>query len=70
MYEFNLNLEIAKNLGSPVIMVGKADKNLPVEEQSYNIVQSVDNFINSGCQVVKVIVNLVQVLVMSMVMMY
>ena len=59
MYEFNLNLEIAKNLGSPVIMVGKADKTLPIEEQSYNIVQCVDNFINHGCQVVKVIVNLV-----------
>ncbi len=59
IYEYNLNLEIAKNLGSPVIVVGKADKNLSIEEQVYNITQSVDNFISHGCTVVKIIVNLV-----------
>ncbi len=59
LYEFNLNQEIAKNLNSPVIMVGKADTSLSIEEQSYNMKQSIDNFIDNGCQVVKVIVNLV-----------
>jgi phosphate acetyltransferase len=57
IYEFNLNVEIAKNLGSPVIIIGKADEETSIENQAYLIHQTVDNFIQKGCQVLKVIVN-------------
>jgi len=59
VYEYSLNQEIAKNLGSPVVVVGKADEATSIEEQAYTIYQNVDSFIQRGCQVVKVIVNLV-----------
>ncbi|MEO9477676.1 MAG: phosphate acetyltransferase [Cyclobacteriaceae bacterium] len=59
IFEYNLNQEIAKNLGSPVVVVGKADEESSVEEQAYTIYQNVDTFIQNGCQVIKVIVNLV-----------
>ncbi|WP_258104300.1 phosphate acetyltransferase [Marinoscillum sp. MHG1-6] len=55
--EFNLNLEIAKNLGSPVIVIGRADEENPIEELVYPITQTVETFGQKGCQVVKVIVN-------------
>ncbi len=57
IYEFNLNVEIAKNLGSPVIIIGKADEEASIESQAYLIHQTVDSFIQKGCQVLKVIVN-------------
>ncbi len=59
VFEYSLNQEIVKNLGSPVIVVGKADEETSIEELAYVIYQNVDSFISSGCQVVKVIVNLV-----------
>lgn len=59
IFEYNLNQEIAKNLGSPVVVVGKADEESSIEEQAYAIYQNVDTFIQNGCQVIKVIVNLV-----------
>ena len=57
MYEFNLNQEIAKNLGSPVIIIGKADAESSVDDLVYPIQQSVENFTKKGCQVISVIVN-------------
>ncbi|MEP4532867.1 MAG: phosphate acetyltransferase [Cyclobacteriaceae bacterium] len=59
IFEYNLNQEIAKNLGSPVVVVGKADVESSIEDQAYAIYQNVDTFIQNGCQVIKVIVNLV-----------
>lgn len=59
VYEYNLNQEIAKNLGSPVVVVGKADEKTAIDEQAYTIYQNVENFLQNGCQVIKVIVNLV-----------
>ncbi len=59
IYEYSLNQEIVKNLGSPVIVVGKADEENSIEDQAYTIYQNVETFLASGCQVLKVIVNLV-----------
>ncbi|MFT6855652.1 MAG: phosphate acetyltransferase [Cyclobacteriaceae bacterium] len=59
VFEYSLNQEIVKNLGSPVVVVGKADEVTSIEELAYVIYQNVESFISTGCQVLKVIVNLV-----------
>jgi phosphate acetyltransferase len=59
LFEYSLNQEIVKNLGSPVVVVGKADEVTSIEELAYVIYQNVESFISTGCQVLKVIVNLV-----------
>ncbi len=59
VFEYNLNQEIVKNLGSPVVVVGKADEVTSIEELAYVIYQNVEGFLAKGCQVIKVIVNLV-----------
>ncbi|MFT7031254.1 MAG: phosphate acetyltransferase, partial [Marinoscillum sp.] len=59
VFEYNLNQEIVKNLGSPVVVVGKADEVTSIEELAYVIYQNVEGFLANGCQVIKVIVNLV-----------
>ncbi|MEQ8239814.1 MAG: phosphate acetyltransferase [Cyclobacteriaceae bacterium] len=59
VFEYSLNQEIVKNLGSPVVVVGKADEVTSIEELAYVIYQNVESFLSTGCQVVKVIVNLV-----------
>ncbi|MFY0606565.1 MAG: phosphate acetyltransferase [Cyclobacteriaceae bacterium] len=59
VFEYSLNQEIVKNLGSPVVVVGKADEDISIEELAYVIYQNVEGFLHNGCQVIKVIVNLV-----------
>jgi phosphate acetyltransferase len=59
VFEYSLNQEIVKNIVSPVVVVGKADEVTSIEELAYVIYQNVESFISTGCQVLKVIVNLV-----------
>ncbi|MEM8567125.1 MAG: phosphate acetyltransferase [Bacteroidota bacterium] len=56
-FEFSLNVEIAKNLGSPVLIVGRADLNRTEEEIINPIQIATENFVENDCQVVGVILN-------------
>ncbi|MEM7549266.1 MAG: phosphate acetyltransferase [Bacteroidota bacterium] len=56
-FEFNINIEIARNLGSPVIVVGRADHKVDLEVLDNPIQILVDSLKERGCQVIKVIVN-------------
>ncbi len=55
-FEVDLNAQIAKNLGAPVLIVSRGDK--PEISDVQNVVRvSYDAFTNIGCEVVGVIVN-------------
>ncbi|MCP4139870.1 MAG: phosphate acetyltransferase [Chloroflexi bacterium] len=55
-FEVNLNAQIAKNLGAPVLIVSRGDK--PEVSDVQNVVRvAYDAFTNIGCEVVGVIVN-------------
>lgn len=57
IFEFGLNVEIAKNLGSPVLIVGRADLGRAEEEIINPLQIAVENFVENDCQVVGVILN-------------
>lgn len=58
-FEFDLNVEIVKNLGCPVLIVGKASDRTP--EEAINSVQlPLDVYREKECDVVGVILNLAQ----------
>ncbi len=55
-FEVELNAQIAKNLGAPVLIVSRGDKEEVSDIQ--NVVRvAYDTFTNTGCEVVSVIVN-------------
>jgi phosphate acetyltransferase len=55
-FEVDLNAQIAKNLGAPVIIVSRGDKEEVSDVQ--NVVRvAYDTFTNIGCEVMGVIVN-------------
>ncbi len=56
-FEFGLNVEIAKNLGSPVLIVGRADLDRSEEEIINPIQIAVESFVENDCQVVGAILN-------------
>ncbi|MEM9857536.1 MAG: phosphate acetyltransferase [Bacteroidota bacterium] len=56
-FEFSLNVQIAKNLGSPVLIVGRADLKRTEEEIINPIQIATENFVENDCQVVGVILN-------------
>ena len=57
IYEFNINLKIARTLGCPVIIVGRADNSSVVSELVNPIQMAIKGFTARGCQVLKVILN-------------
>ncbi len=56
-FEFGLNVEIAKNLGAPVLIVGRADLNRSEEEIINPIQIALESFLENDCQVVGAILN-------------
>lgn len=55
-FEFNLNQEIAKNLGASILMLGNADK--PNLEDSITPVEvAIDSYGNNGCSILGIIMN-------------
>ncbi|MEP6896676.1 MAG: AAA family ATPase, partial [Chloroflexota bacterium] len=55
-FEVNLNAQIAKNLGAPVLIVSRGDKRQVAEV--LNVVRVADDaFVHAGCEVVGLIVN-------------
>ncbi|MDX1521790.1 MAG: phosphate acetyltransferase [Anaerolineae bacterium] len=55
-FEFNINADIAKNLGSPVLIVGNA-ANREVTAVINAIRVALDAFLERGCQVLGIVVN-------------
>ncbi len=62
-YEYNLNLEIAKNLGCPVLILGSVDAE-GTRSYHFDLADSIspvqiahDNYIERGCQVIGIIIN-------------
>ncbi len=56
-FEFGLNVEIARNLGSPVLIVGRADLDRSEEEVINPIQIAMESFVDNDCQVVGAILN-------------
>ncbi|MEM9297468.1 MAG: phosphate acetyltransferase [Bacteroidota bacterium] len=56
-FEFGLNVEIAKNLGSPVLIVGRADLDRSEEEVINPLQIALESFVENDCQVVGAILN-------------
>ena len=56
-FEFGLNVEIAKNLGSPVLIVGRADLDRSEEEVINPIQIAMESFVENDCQVVGAVLN-------------
>jgi phosphate acetyltransferase len=55
-FEFNLNQEIARNLGCPILVLGNAD-NRSVEEAIRPIQIAVDTYRNHHCQIAGIVLN-------------
>ena len=55
-FEFNLNTEIAKNLGCPILILGNADRR-SVEEAIAPVKMSLKSYLARECQVVGVVFN-------------
>ena len=54
--EFDINAEVANNLGCPVLLVANANKK-PVKETFNSIEITIDSLIEKGCKIVSTIVN-------------
>jgi phosphate acetyltransferase len=55
-FEFNLNQEIAKNLGCPILVLGNADSR-SVEEAIRPVQIAVDTYIQHNCQIAGIVLN-------------
>ena len=56
-YEFGLNVQIAKNLSSPALIIGKGSKDRTIEETVRPLQLAVENFLENDCNVVGAIIN-------------
>ncbi|TRX60604.1 phosphate acetyltransferase [Fulvivirga sp. M361] len=56
-FEFGLNVEIAKNLGVPVLVVGRGDQDRSIEEIINPIQLATENFVKNDCELLGVVVN-------------
>jgi phosphate acetyltransferase len=56
-FEFRLNVSLAKNLGSPVLIIGRADTERDEEEIINPIQIAIETFLENDCQVIGAIVN-------------
>jgi len=55
-FEFNLNTEIAKNLGCPILILGNADRR-SVEEAVAPVKMSLESYLARDCQVAGIVFN-------------
>ncbi len=55
-FEFNLNAEIAQNLGCPILILANADQR-SVEDALQQISWSHDSFVDKGCSILGIILN-------------
>ena len=56
-FEFGMNVQIAKNLGSPVLIIGRGDQCRSVEEVLSPLQLAIESFHESDCEVVGAMVN-------------
>ena len=59
-FEFNINVEIVKNLGCPVLVLGRGDLHRSIDEILSPVQLSIESFLERGCQVVSTIINRAQ----------
>lgn len=59
-FDFNVNVDIAKNLGCPVLILGRGDLNRDIEGIMTPILLSYESFCEKECQILGVIVNRTQ----------
>lgn len=59
-FVFNINVDIAKNLGCPVLILGRGDLNRDIEEVMTPILMSYESFSEKECQILGIIVNRTQ----------
>ncbi|MEM6642071.1 MAG: phosphate acetyltransferase [Bacteroidota bacterium] len=56
-FEFGLNVRIAKNLGSPVLILGRGDGNRSIAESLRPLKLAIDGFVDNDCEVIGAIIN-------------
>ena len=56
-FEFSLNVRIAKNLGSPVLILGKGGRDRTISDTLRPLKLAIENFVENDCEVVSAIVN-------------
>ncbi len=56
-FEFGFNVQIAKNLSSPVLIIGKGDGDRSIEEVLRPLQLAIENFVENDCEVIGAIVN-------------
>ncbi len=59
-FDFNINVDIAKNLGCPVLILGRGDQHREIEEIIAPILLSYESFQEKECQILGLIVNRTQ----------
>ncbi len=59
-FEFNINVEIVKNLGCPVLVVGRGDQHRNIDEILSPVQLTIESFSEQDCQVVSTIINRAQ----------
>ncbi|MEM0941895.1 MAG: phosphate acetyltransferase [Bacteroidota bacterium] len=56
-FEFSFNVRIAKNLSSPVLIIGKGDGDRSIEDTLRPLQLAIENFVENDCEVIGAIVN-------------
>ncbi|MEM9326047.1 MAG: phosphate acetyltransferase [Bacteroidota bacterium] len=56
-FEFGLNVQIAKNLSSPVLVIGKGDGDRSIDDVLRPVHLAIENFVENDCEVIGAIVN-------------
>ncbi|MEM8938902.1 MAG: phosphate acetyltransferase [Bacteroidota bacterium] len=56
-FEFSFNVQIAKNLSSPVLIIGKGDGDRSIEDTLRPLQLAIENFVENDCEVIGAIVN-------------
>ncbi len=56
-FEFRINVELALNLGSPVIIVARGDQHRSINEVIFSVQLAVNQFLEKDCEIVGIIVN-------------
>ncbi len=57
LFDFNINVDIAKNLGCPVLIVGRGDLNRDLEAVVTPVMLAYESFAERECQILGIIVN-------------
>ncbi|MEO1050414.1 MAG: phosphate acetyltransferase [Bacteroidota bacterium] len=57
-FEFNINVEFAKNLGCPVLIVGRADQGRTVEDIVYPVDLAIESYLEKDCEVIGTVINM------------